>query len=383
MSKIDKVLSYLILAAIVFIVVNVVVARSKENKRTKQPEYEFCLTIDEVKAQFPKADRLFLKDTSLYYVYDSQGKEIGKVLNTSPYNEDIIGYGGTIPITVFLDERNRITHVEVCENKETPRFINGIIKNGFLESWNGLTPEQVVDKQVDAVSGATFSSTAIIQSMRYRMSVLSRQEQPEKCWDWNLFVRQICVLIIMTLALICFFNPQKTKTLRLITLLLSVVVLGFWTNSLLSLALFYNMLTNGIPCIVQIPIIIIALLAVILPLITGKSFYCQYLCPFGVLQEFAGKINRRKVKISAKAFKVILIIRKLILLAIIVITALGVGLNLLYVEPFSAFHWQSVGFGMVTFAVVILITSVFITKPWCSFLCPTGLLLEMIRKIRK
>lgn len=379
MSKVDKILSYLILIAIIFVIVNIIVNRFKEKKETK---CEFCLTVDDIKSQFPKAGDLALKDTSLYYVYDNQGQEIGKILNTSPYSDGIIGYGGTIPLMIFLDKENKIISVVACENRETPNFLNDIIKKRFLELWNGLTPEQVIDKQVDAISGATLSSKAIIQSVQLRMSIFSRQEQPKKCWDWNLFVRQICVLIIVTMALICFFKPKKTKTLRLITLLLSVVILGFWTNSLLSLALFYNWLTNGIPYVLQIPIIVIALLAILLPLITNKSFYCQYLCPFGALQEFAGNINMQKVKISAKLFKVIRIIRKFILLAIIIIVALGVGLNLLYVEPFLAFHWQSVGFGMATFAVVILIASVFIRRPWCSFLCPIGLLLEMIRKIK-
>jgi uncharacterized protein with FMN-binding domain len=37
---------------------------------------------------------------------------------------------------------------------------------GFYKNWNGLTVKQALKKEVDAVSGATFTSNAAIQSVR-------------------------------------------------------------------------------------------------------------------------------------------------------------------------------------------------------------------------
>ena len=187
------------------------------------------------------------------------------------------------------------------------------------------------------------------------------------------------------------------KTLRIITLLLSMAVLGFWTNSLLSLALFYNWITNGISLAIQLPLLIIAALAILLPLFTKKSFYCQYLCPFGAAQEFVGGIrlnakgkrgqqttdNRQQTLFTkANIFNFFAVLRKVILLTLLIIVALGVGLDLSVVEPFPIFNYQSIGFGVAIFAGVILVASVFVKRPWCNYLCPTGTLLESIRNLR-
>lgn len=382
MKKTDKILNCLIVCAIVFAIVFQCVNNYKKKMEKRAVGKSAELTTESVKSKFPKASSLVPIDTSYYKIVDSQRKVLGKVVASSPFTDDIVGFAGNIPLTIILDNDNRIIEVIVNENQETPHYLRNVIDEGLLESWNGLTPAEAVEKQVDAVSGATFSSRAIIKSVQKRMTVMSHQNTPKAKWDWSLFLRQICVLIVTALALVCFFNPKKTKTLRYFTLFLSVCILGFWNNSLLSLALFFNWLANGVSLAVQIPILIIALVAILLPLFTKKSFYCAYLCPFGALQEFTGELVGEKVKVSAKAMQAILWIRKIILLAIIVVVAMGLGLDPAFVEPFSAFNWQSVGFGMSVFAIAILMLSVFIRKPWCNFLCPTGLLLELIRRIR-
>ena len=185
---------------------------------------------------------------------------------------------------------------------------------------------------------------------------------------------------VTILALICFFNPKKSKKLRIITLSLSILILGFWTNSLLSLALFYNWLTNGISLTMQVAVIVIAAVSIILPLFTKKSFYCQYLCPFGAVQEFAGMIPVKKITISSKIYNAFAIIRRLILLALLVLLASGVGLDLSMTEPFSIFSYQTIIFEVALLTAIIVVASIFIKKPWCNYLCPTGTLLKSISR---
>ena len=226
-------------------------------------------------------------------VFDD-GNKIGTIVNTSPFSDEIYGYNSTTPLTIFLDENDRISEVEICENRETRGYLNKVINSGYLDLWDGLTPKEAATHNVDAVSGCTFTSIAVAQSLQIRMQDLSK-EKGKMAIDRKLLARQICIVLVTILAAICFFNPNKTKILRYVTLLLSIAILGFWTNSLLSLALFYNWMTNGISLAIQLPLLIIAVLAILLPLFTKKSFYCQYLCPFGAAQEFVGGI-RLKVK---------------------------------------------------------------------------------------
>ncbi len=392
MKILNKVLNYLIIIALVFIIVNAQL--SKSESKSESPKFNLNISLEDVNKYYENADSIALEDVNFYYVFDD-GNIIGTVMNTSPYSDEIYGYNSVTPLNVFLDENERVIEVEMCKNKESKSFINNVVESGFLDLWDGLTVEEAANFHVDAVSGSTFSSTAMAQSMQTRMSLLSQQKARLYSWDWSLFLRQVCVLIVTVLATICFFNRRKgTKTLRLLTLLLSIAVLGFWTNSMLSLSLFCNWLTNGVSLAIQLPILIIAVLSIILPLVTKKAFYCQYLCPFGAAQEFAGLIKSKDKSLKAKdeslksssikanVYKVFSVIRKVTLLSLLIIFALGVGLDLSVVEPFPIFNYQSIGFGVAIFATVILILSIFIKKPWCNYLCPTGTLLESFRSLR-
>ena len=390
MKIINKILNYLIVAMLLFFVAeNIISSQSSTVKvqSSAEPKYNLTLTLDDTKKNFPEADSLVLEDVNLYNVFDD-GNKIGTIVNTSPFSDEIYGYNSTTPLTIFLDENDRISEVEICENRETRGYLNKVINSGYLDLWDGLTPKEAATHNVDAVSGCTFTSIAVAQSLQIRMQDLSK-EKGKITIDSKLLARQICIVLVTILSAICFFNPNKTKILRYVTLLLSIAILGFWTNSLLSLALFYNWMTNGISLAIQLPLLIIAVLAILLPLFTKKSFYCQYLCPFGAAQEFVGVIgqkakgNRQKTSsVKSKVFNFFVVFRKVILLVLLLIVALGVGLDLSVVEPFPIFNYQSIGFGVAIFAAVIIVASVFIKKPWCNYLCPTGTLLESFRRLR-
>ncbi len=390
MKIINKILNYLIVAMLLFFVAeNIISSQSSTLKiqSSAEPKYNLTLTLDDAKKNFPEADSLVLEDVNLYNVFDD-GNKIGTIVNTSPLSDEIYGYNSTTPLTIFLDENDRISEVEICENRETRGYLNKVINSGYLDLWDGLTPKEAATHNVDAVSGCTFTSIAVAQSLQIRMQDLSK-EKGKMAIDRKLLARQICIVLVTILAAICFFNPNKTKILRYVTLLLSIAILGFWTNSLLSLALFFNWMTNGISLAIQLPLLIIAVLAILLPLFTKKSFYCQYLCPFGAAQEFVGVIgqkatgNRQKTSsVKSKVFNFFVVFRKVILLVLLLIVALGVGLDLSVVEPFPIFNYQSIGFGVAIFAAVIIVASVFIKKPWCNYLCPTGTLLESFRRLR-
>lgn len=390
MKIINKILNYLIVAMLLFFVAeNIISSQSSTVKvqSSAEPKYNLTLTLDDAKKNFPEADSLVLEDVNLYNVFDD-GNKIGTIVNTSPFSDEIYGYNSTTPLTIFLDENDRISEVEICENRETRGYLNKVINSGYLDLWDGLTPKEAATHNVDAVSGCTFTSIAVAQSLQIRMQDLSK-EKGKMAIDRKLLARQICIVLVTILSAICFFNPNKTKILRYVTLLLSIAILGFWTNSLLSLALFYNWMTNGISLAIQLPLLIIAVLAILLPLFTKKSFYCQYLCPFGAAQEFVGVIgqkakgNRQKTSsVKSKVFNFFVVFRKVILLVLLLIVALGVGLDLSVVEPFPIFNYQSIGFGVAIFAAVIIVASVFIKKPWCNYLCPTGTLLESFRRLR-
>ena len=129
-------------------------------------------TLTELQTAFPKAAYVELTTTATYNVKDNKGKVIGTVLLSSPYSDKIMGFNGPTPLQIAMDEKGKIIEVRMLNNNETPNFLNRVINAGFLNSWNGLTAEEALNKEVDAVSGATYSSNGIKNSLKARLQAL-------------------------------------------------------------------------------------------------------------------------------------------------------------------------------------------------------------------
>ena len=129
-------------------------------------------TLTSLQTSMPKAAFVELTATSTYAVKNDKGKVIGTVLLSSPYSDNINGFNGPTPLQIAFDNNGRIIEVRVLDNNETPSFLKRVVDAGFLESWNGMTAEEALNKEVDAVSGATYSSKGIQRSLKARLEVL-------------------------------------------------------------------------------------------------------------------------------------------------------------------------------------------------------------------
>lgn len=129
-------------------------------------------TLTELQTAFPKAAYVELTATATYAVKNASGKVIGTVLLSSPYSDEVKGFNGPTPLQIAMDAKGKIIEVRVLDNNETPNFLNRVINAGFLNSWNGLTAEEALNKEVDAVSGATYSSNSIKNSLKVRLEAI-------------------------------------------------------------------------------------------------------------------------------------------------------------------------------------------------------------------
>ncbi len=351
---------------------------SAQHKVEKNTSMLGTISLEQSQTIFPEAYSLSTIDTSWVEVHDKAGKKLGELILSSPYSDKIIGFAGTTPLLIALGPEGKIKKVELLDNAESPDYVAHVREKKLFEAWTGLTIDEALNKKVDAVSGATYTSTAVIQSLKARLSVIDKAKEMTEI-SWSNVAKQIVLLLILGLALYSFFRPLKSKKLRLPLLILSVGVLGFWQSSMLSLAQFLSWLTNGVPLSMQIGLFIIFLFSVLLPLFTGKAFYCVYLCPFGAAQELVGKVNKRKYILHAKLVKYLHLLRKAILIAIVFILIIGVNFDLSYIEPFSAFNLSAASLSAIVIALVSLLLSIFIHKPWCHYLCPAGQTLDWMK----
>jgi len=86
-------------------------------------------------------------------------------INTTNIGAQYFGYGGPCPVEISVFQ-GKIAKIVALPNDETPRFFQRVLDSGLLERLNGLTVEEARTVKLDAVSGATYSSTAIIENIR-------------------------------------------------------------------------------------------------------------------------------------------------------------------------------------------------------------------------
>ena len=105
-------------------------------------------------------------------VYDSMKKLLGYVVYSKPASDGIKGYAGETPIMIAFNAKKRIAGVYLLANQETPKFVQRVKQTGYFNNWNGLTVKKALKKKVDTVSGATFTSRAVAESVRAALATL-------------------------------------------------------------------------------------------------------------------------------------------------------------------------------------------------------------------
>lgn len=87
------------------------------------------------------------------------------IVNTTTLGSDVIGYAGIVPVELHIKDQ-KVVKVVALPNQETPRFFQRVLATKILNSWDGATVKSVKTKRVDAVTGATLSSEALIENVK-------------------------------------------------------------------------------------------------------------------------------------------------------------------------------------------------------------------------
>ena len=85
------------------------------------------------------------------------------IVNTTTLADDVQGYNGTTPVKVYI-KKGKIVKVEILKNQDGPKF-NAKVKNQMLPAYEGMSVRQFSKKEVDGVTGATFTSNAVKENV--------------------------------------------------------------------------------------------------------------------------------------------------------------------------------------------------------------------------
>ena len=133
------------------------------------------LPVSEATPYFADAAKTRTVDTAFYEIQNTKGDKLGTILFSSPYSDGIKGFNGPTPLLIALDAEGRIKDVVLLTNQETPWYAQHVKEGGLYQEWTGLTPVEAIGKDVDAISGATYTSNGVKKSLVARLRVYERQ----------------------------------------------------------------------------------------------------------------------------------------------------------------------------------------------------------------
>ncbi|MCU0361959.1 MAG: 4Fe-4S binding protein [Bacteroidales bacterium] len=123
-----------------------------------------------------------------------------------------------------------------------------------------------------------------------------------------------------------------------------------------------------------------ALLFFIIPLVFALAFgrvFCAGVCPLGAIQELTGF---RPLKIP-KAAEIVLASIPFVYLAIAVVFAATESQFIICrYDPFIGIYRLDAPHTMIIFGALLLLAGIFINRPYCRYLCPYGVLLNIFSR---
>ena len=84
------------------------------------------------------------------------------VVNTTNISRTVRGLNGPTPLKIYI-KKDKITKIETLSNRETPDLFNRA--KAVLKQYEGKSVKKALSTKVDAVSGATYSSKALIKNV--------------------------------------------------------------------------------------------------------------------------------------------------------------------------------------------------------------------------
>lgn len=351
---------------------------------------DWPITVAEVKVFLPEAHRLVIDGGELggLEVRDGSGVKIGYALRTMPESREIVGYSGPSDVLVVFDAEDKGVGIGIRHSYDTPSHVEDVkLDFLFMESWNGRTWDAIAEiedmnaAEIYSVTGATRTSEAVAESVTHRLAVANGKEGMERSvkWEW----RDFALLGFLAGGLLFAFQKKKSvQKWRWAYSVATILLLGFWLGDLIAQSLLVGWVESRVPWEATPGLVLFVLAAFLLPWFTKQPVYCQFICPHGNLQRWAMKVVPAgwKRPLPGDGKWIGRSIPVMLLAVVLGISFLQLDLDLAGIEPFDAYLVTSAGLATVLVAVVGLALSLFYPMVYCKYGCPTGWLLEFVRR---
>ena len=206
--------------------------------------------------------------------------------------------------------------------------------------------------------------------------------------NWSKIFIKFFLWFVFLIAVFFFFKKRKIdQAIRNTALLISVLIFGVIMGSdpspmgTVKDAIYLYGSAGAI-----FPPRMIALVIFLVIVFVANKYICAWGCQFGVLQDLIFRINqttKREANIGQQ-IKVPFALSngvRTVFLCIFTIVAFTWGADIINpVDPFKIYKPIYLTLAGVIFVGMLLITSLFIYRPWCHFFCPFGLVGWIVEK---
>ena len=285
----------------------------------------------------------------------SKGTKVGDLIRTSPQSDDITGFSGPTDCLVALGSNQQIVSVGIFNSRDTVEHVD------------------LIQESPDFF--ASFS----------RAAGVGQKPLLAKTRDWGSYGADFITIGLVLIGVVFSFTKlSKRRWLRIGYQIAVVMVLGFYSGHMLSQASVAGWAANTLPWQVAPGLVFLSLAAIAVPMFSKHQPYCQHICPFGAMQQWARtplvkRIIRWNVAIDARLAKLLRCLPIVLLATVIVTATSGSVFNLASIEPFDGFGLRVAGWATIAIFVVGLLLSFVSPMAYCRFGCPTGVMLGYLR----
>jgi len=203
----------------------------------------------------------------------------------------------------------------------------------------------------------------------YTLPPMSLEELAADNVLWRVLV--LCVFLVA--GAVCFYKWRSRRAMLAYSLA-GLAVFGFlFASCPCPVGMFQN-IAEGIAKGSYIPPGVLLLFAIPLAasLFVGRVF-CGGACPLGAIQEL---LHWRSVFVPRPLDRVLRLIPALLLLIFLVCAIYGVGFPLCYYEPYLPIFLLDFATPFAILSAVFLLVGLFVSRPFCRYVCPYGVLLR-------
>jgi len=334
----------------------------------------------------PSAQRFAKLSDNVYVAYQNE-----QLIGYVALNE-ATGYGGPVEVAVAVTPQGKVQDFNILYNYETYEYFVRVEESGLPESLIGKSCQDPfrLKQDVDGVTGATYTSEGIAKAVGNAChdviaSGLGGGNSTAGNQKIQFGAPEIALLGLFTIGFYSHRAKFKfTKQARWVSMILGLLILGFWLNRPLTIGNINQLLMGFWPAWQSHLYWYLLVGGVLLvSAIDNKNPYCDWFCPFGATQECLGVVGKAKVQ-SAGRYKGFLkwLQRGFAWLAI-VLALIFRNPTLTSYEVFGTLFSRigtSVSFALLG---IVLIASLFIKRPWCNYLCPLRPVTDAISMLRR